>query len=158
MLTKTYLPRLINVVCEQPLRQSFDVFPWVKRYRFSDWLPLFTKHILSYCCQTTLDWGIEVGPIPPLGGVISNHSVGDAPTNPKFLNFYQFNPYFHLVKFFFVTSTKKCHQKNFSPPKRMITYSRPYIYYFSQFFHALCLFSALRPFKSLEYTTFFLIL
>ena len=38
---------------------------------------------------------------PPLG-VISHHSVGDAPTNPKFLDFYQFDPYFHLVKSFFI--------------------------------------------------------
>ena len=38
---------------------------------------------------------------PPLG-VISHHSVGDAPTNPKFLDFSQFDPYFHLVKSFFI--------------------------------------------------------
>ena len=37
---------------------------------------------------------------PPLG-VISRHSVGDAPTNSKFLDFSQFDPYFHLVKSFF---------------------------------------------------------
>ena len=33
-----------------------------------------------------------------------------------------------------------------------------HIYSFSQFFHVLCLFSALRLLKSLEYTTFFMIL
>ena len=35
-------------------------------------------------------------------GVISCHSVVDAPTNPKFLDFSQFDPYFHLVKSFFI--------------------------------------------------------
>ena len=41
------------------------------------------------------------GPHGPPLGVISCHSVGDAPTNPKFLDFSQFDPYFHLVKSFF---------------------------------------------------------
>merc|ERR1712051_390553 len=57
---------------------------------------------------------------PPLG-VFSHHSVGDAPTNPKFLDFYQFDPYFHLVKsflIFFVTSTKKMASKIFFAPKK----------------------------------------
>ena len=35
-------------------------------------------------------------------GVISHHSVGNAPTNPKFIEFSQFDPYFHLVKLFFI--------------------------------------------------------
>ena len=34
---------------------------------------------------------------PPLG-VISRHSVGDAPTTSKFLDFSQLHPYFYLVK------------------------------------------------------------
>ena len=38
---------------------------------------------------------------PPLG-VISCHSVVDAPTNPKFLDFSNKHPYFHLVKSFFI--------------------------------------------------------
>ena len=41
------------------------------------------------------------GPHGPPLGVISCHFVGDAPTNPKFLDFSQFDPYFHLVKSFF---------------------------------------------------------
>ena len=59
---------------------------------------------------------------PPLG-VFSHHSVGDAPTNPKFLDFYQFDPYFHLVKSFF---TFFCNfyknitvKKNFRPKKEL---------------------------------------
>ena len=40
---------------------------------------------------------------PPLG-VISCHSVGDAPTNSKFLDFSNKHPYFHLVKSFFTFS------------------------------------------------------
>ena len=38
----------------------------------------------------------------PIPQDISHHSVGDAPTNPKFLDFYQFEPYFHLVESFFI--------------------------------------------------------
>ena len=57
---------------------------------------------------------------PPLG-VFSHHSVGDAPTNPKFLDFYQFDPYFHLVKSFFILFCN-FHKKNgvkiFSHPKK----------------------------------------
>ena len=34
---------------------------------------------------------------PPLG-VISCHSVVDAPTNSKFLDFSQLHPFFHLIK------------------------------------------------------------
>ena len=57
---------------------------------------------------------------PPLG-VISHHSVGDAPTNPKFLDFSQFDPYFHLVKSFFIFFgnfyQKNAVKKNFRPEK-----------------------------------------
>ena len=35
-------------------------------------------------------------------GIISRHSVGDAPTNSKFLDFSQLHPYFHLVNSFFI--------------------------------------------------------
>ena len=62
---------------------------------------------------------------PPLG-VISHHSVGDAPTNPKFLDFSQFDPYFHLVKSFFTFFCFFCRKitvKNFFRPKK------------TQFFH-----------------------
>ena len=45
---------------------------------------------------------VGVGPHGPPLGVISCHSVVDAPTNPKFLDFSQFDPYFHLVKSFFI--------------------------------------------------------
>ena len=54
---------------------------------------------------------------PPLG-VIS--PTGDAPTNPKFLDFSKFDPFFHLVKsffIFFVTFTKKMPSKFFFAPK-----------------------------------------
>ena len=58
---------------------------------------------------------------PPLG-VISCHSVVDAPTNSKFLDFSQLHLYFHLVKsfftFFFVISTKKLLSKFFFRPKK----------------------------------------
>ena len=57
---------------------------------------------------------------PPLG-VISCHSVVDAPTNPKFLDFSNKHPYFHLVKsffIFFVTSTKKTLSKIFFDLKK----------------------------------------
>ena len=43
----------------------------------------------------------EDRPTPPPLGVISCHSVGDAPTNSKFLDFSNKHPYFHLVKSFF---------------------------------------------------------
>ena len=33
-------------------------------------------------------------------GIISRHSLGDAPTNSKFLDFSQFNPYFSFFTFF----------------------------------------------------------
>ena len=60
------------------------------------------------------------GPHGPPLGVISCHSVVDAPTNPK-LDFSQFDPYFHLVKsffIFFVTSMKKTPSKFFFQPKK----------------------------------------
>ena len=69
---------------------------------------------LSYRALTLYDAG-GGSHEPPLG-IISHHSVGDAPTNPKFLDFSQFDPYFHLVKsffIFFVTSTKKMPSKIF---------------------------------------------
>ena len=43
----------------------------------------------------------EGGPHGPPLGVISCHSVVDAPTNSKFLDFSQLHLYFHLVKSFF---------------------------------------------------------
>ena len=57
---------------------------------------------------------------PPLG-VISHPSEGDAPTNPKFLDFSQFDPYFHLVKSFFIffcNFYKKNGVKFFFRPKK----------------------------------------
>ena len=45
----------------------------------------------------------------------------DAPTNPKFLDFSQFDPYFHLVKSFFIffcNFYKKNAVKNFFQPKK----------------------------------------
>ena len=57
---------------------------------------------------------------PPLG-VISCHSLVDAPTNPKFLDFSQFDPYFHLVKSFFIffcNFYKKTAVKFFFRPKK----------------------------------------
>ena len=42
------------------------------------------------------------GPHGPPLGVISCHSVEDAPSNPKFLDFSKFDTYFHLVKWFFI--------------------------------------------------------
>jgi len=57
----------------------------------------------------------------PLLGVISCHSVVDAPTNPKFLDFSQFDPYFHLVKSFFIffeNFYKKNAVKNIFRPKK----------------------------------------
>ena len=53
-----------------------------------------------YLTFNPIPCGGEVPHRPPLG-VISCHFVGDAPTNPKFLDFSQFDPYFHLVKSFF---------------------------------------------------------
>ena len=56
---------------------------------------------------------------PPLA-VISCHFVGNAPNNPKFLDFYQFDPYFHLVKSFFTffgTFTKISVKIFFRPKK-----------------------------------------
>ena len=55
------------------------------------------------------------------GGGCYQPSVGGAPTNPKFLDFSQFDPYFHLVKsffIFFVTSTKKMASKIFFAIKK----------------------------------------
>ncbi len=57
----------------------------------------------------------------PSLGVISRHSVGDAPTNSKFLDFSQFDPYFHLVKSFFTffcNFYKKITVKIFFRPKK----------------------------------------
>ena len=54
-------------------------------------------------------------------GVISCHSVGDAPTNSKFLDFSNKHPYFHLVKSFFTfffTSKKKMASKFFFDLKK----------------------------------------
>jgi hypothetical protein len=53
-------------------------------------------------------------------GVISCHSAVDAPTNPKFLDFSQFGPYFHLVKLFFIffVTSKKNRRQNFFQPKK----------------------------------------
>ena len=51
---------------------------------------------------------------------MSNY-VGDAPTNPKFLDFSQFDPYFHLVKSFFILFCnfyKKNAVKFFFRPKK----------------------------------------
>ena len=42
------------------------------------------------------------GPHGPPLGVISCHSVGDAPTNSIFLDFSNKHPYFHMVKSFFI--------------------------------------------------------
>ena len=50
--------------------------------------------------------------------VISGHSVMDAPTNPKFLDFSEFGPYFHVVKSFFLYLLKKKTVKNFIQPKK----------------------------------------
>jgi hypothetical protein len=57
---------------------------------------------------------------PPLG-IISHHSVGDAPTNPKFLDFSQFDPYFHpgkVIFHFFCNFFKKNAVKFFFQPKK----------------------------------------
>ena len=54
-------------------------------------------------------------------GVISCHSVGDAPTNSKFLDFSNKHSYFHLVKSFFTffcNFYKKITVKNFFCPKK----------------------------------------
>ena len=59
--------------------------------------------------------------INPIRCVISRHSVGDAPTNSKSLDFSQFDPYFHLVKSFFIffaISTKKLTSKYFFDLKK----------------------------------------
>ena len=61
------------------------------------------------------------GPHGPTLGVISCHSVGDAPTNSKFLDFSQIHPYFHLVKSFFTffcNFYKKITVKKFVRPKK----------------------------------------
>ena len=71
----------------------------------TDWL---ARYHGTACFNLTL-YHVGGGPHGPPLGVISCHSVGDAPTNPKFLDFSQLDPYFHLVKLifiFFETSTK----------------------------------------------------
>ena len=47
---------------------------------------------------TLLDAGGRGGADPPLA---LSDFVRDAPTNSKFLDFYQLHPYFHLIKSFF---------------------------------------------------------
>ena len=60
--------------------------------------------------------------INPIRCVISRHSVGDAPTNSKSLDFSQFDPYFHLVKsffiFYFCNFYKKINVEIFFRPKK----------------------------------------
>ena len=54
-------------------------------------------------------------------GIIYHHSVGDAPTNSKFLDFSNKHPYFHLVKSFFTffcNFYKKITVKIFFRPKK----------------------------------------
>ena len=71
--------------------------------------------IVHYCEKLTLqDAGGGLG-------VISHHSVGDAPANPKFLDFCNFDPYFHLVESFltiFYYFHKEIIVENFCPPKK----------------------------------------
>ena len=89
---------------------------------------------LSYICSSSFRISalISVNPMwpgggglarPPLG-VISCHSVEDAPTNSKFLDFSQFDPYFHLVKSVF---TFFC---NFYPKISVKFFFRPKKYWF----------------------------
>ena len=55
------------------------------------------------------------------GVIISPHSLRDAPTNSKFLDFSQLHPYFHLVKSFFTffcNFYKKITIKFFFRPKK----------------------------------------
>ena len=59
--------------------------------------------------------------INPITCIISRHFVGDAPTTSKSLDFSQFDPYFHLVKSFFIffaISTKKLTSKYFFDLKK----------------------------------------
>ena len=75
--------------------------------------------VVQFWSLTLLDVG--GGPHGPTLGVISCHSVGDAPTNSKFLDFSQWNPYFHLVKqffTFFIHFYKKITVKIFCSPKK----------------------------------------
>ena len=62
-------------------------------------------HLLNSCFTILISlltlYHVGGGPHGPPLGVISCHSVGDAPTNSKFLDFSQLHPYFHLVKSFF---------------------------------------------------------
>ena len=85
----------------------------------SSWIlaPFLTEVVEASWCYFFENWFLTLSPL----GVISHHSVGDAPTNPKFLDFSQFDPYFHLVKSFFIffcNFFKKNAVKIFFQPKK----------------------------------------
>ena len=133
-MTIFYDPFFLEEIIENTWGWRKILFEW-RRTAFLPWsLAFLNAHLAkgsSFCrafnelCSRsrlyTLGLLLFFNPImvrPPLG-VISHHSVGDAPTNSKFLDFSQFDPYFHLVKsfftFFFVISTKKLPSNLFRP-------------------------------------------
>ena len=91
---------------------------------YSDWL----KTLLKSEIRDSMWWTGQLTLLDPGGGlarpplgVISCHSVEDAPTNSKFLDFSQLHPYFHLVKSFFTffcNFYKKITVKFFFRPKK----------------------------------------
>ena len=79
---------------------GFDTVP-ASMELVASWLRTFLIECRQYFALFTLIKKIVRESRPPLG-VISCHSVGDAPTNSIFLDFSNKHPYFHLVKSFFI--------------------------------------------------------
>ena len=78
-----------------------------------DWGLENNTNLNSIFCSTLLDVGGS-GQTPPWR---YQPPLGDAPTNSKFVDFSQFDPYFHLVKSFFIFY-KKITVKFFCHPKK----------------------------------------